>query len=184
MSKNETWIAGLVAVLLLGLFIFVAIVTLVKADNPPLLGDVAPTGPPQLICPRSSLTPPAPSPSRPAPTGTPGATGQPTSSPGQTSSIPPGVTCEPGQLEYAPQYRSGFDESARLTGLLAVVAPLVTTVVAFYFGHKAGEGAGQAAGQAEAAAAKVTAMEIVRNRLATEPDRDELIRRIETARRP
>jgi hypothetical protein len=52
------------------------------------------------------------------------------------------------EREYPPQYRGGYDENARLLGLLAIVSPLLTTIVGFYFGQHAGQASGRAA-QAE-----------------------------------
>jgi hypothetical protein len=45
----------------------------------------------------------------------------------------------PSARDYPPQYRGGFDENARLLTLIAIVSPLLTTIVGFYFGHQAGE---------------------------------------------
>jgi len=48
-------------------------------------------------------------------------------------------TLAPGAKDYPPQYRGGFDEDARLLGLIAIVSPLLTTIVGFYFGQHVGE---------------------------------------------
>jgi hypothetical protein len=61
---------------------------------------------------------------------------------------------------YPPQLRGGFDPNARLLSLLAVVSPLLTTVVGFYFGQRAGAAA-QAAAEAENAEQKATVSSIV-----------------------
>ena len=45
----------------------------------------------------------------------------------------------PGTKDYPPQYRGGFDENARLLTLIAIVSPLLTTIVGFYFGHQVGD---------------------------------------------
>ena len=50
-----------------------------------------------------------------------------------------------GAKDYPPQYRGGFDGNARLLTLIAIVSPLLTTVVGFYFGQHAGEASAQAA---------------------------------------
>jgi hypothetical protein len=41
------------------------------------------------------------------------------------------------QGQYPPQLRGDYDPDARLLGLLAVVTPLLTTIVGFYFGARA-----------------------------------------------
>jgi hypothetical protein len=46
---------------------------------------------------------------------------------------------------YPEQLRGGFDPNARLVGLLALVSPLLTTVVGFYFGQRAGDASATAA---------------------------------------
>lgn len=51
--------------------------------------------------------------------------------------------------EYPPQFRGGYDPNGRLLGVLALVSPLLTTVLGFYFGQRAGE-AGTRAVQAQA----------------------------------
>jgi hypothetical protein len=50
----------------------------------------------------------------------------------------------PGAKDYPPQYRGGFDENARLLALIAIVSPLLTTIVGFYFGQHAGEASARA----------------------------------------
>lgn len=50
----------------------------------------------------------------------------------------------PGAKDYPPQYRGGFDENARLLVLIAIVSPLLTTIVGFYFGQHAGEASARA----------------------------------------
>jgi hypothetical protein len=45
----------------------------------------------------------------------------------------------PGAKDYPPQYRGGFDGNARLLALIAIVSPLLTTIVGFYFGHQVGD---------------------------------------------
>ncbi|MGQ4358846.1 hypothetical protein [Streptomyces sp. SAS_272] len=44
-----------------------------------------------------------------------------------------------------PQYRASYDPNARLLGVLAIVSPLLTTIIGFYFGQRAGEATGEAA---------------------------------------
>lgn len=50
----------------------------------------------------------------------------------------------PGAKDYPPQYRGGFDENVRLLTLIAIVSPLLTTIVGFYFGQHAGEASARA----------------------------------------
>lgn len=45
----------------------------------------------------------------------------------------------PTEGKYPPQFRGPYDPNSRLLAVLAVVAPLLTTIVGFYFGHRAGE---------------------------------------------
>ena len=54
------------------------------------------------------------------------------------------VACDPTQAALAPQYRGAYDPHARLMALIAVLGPLLTTIVAFYFGQRAGAGQGEA----------------------------------------
>ncbi|GGX87160.1 hypothetical protein [Streptomyces hiroshimensis] len=55
------------------------------------------------------------------------------------------------------QFRGAYDPSARLLGLLAIVSPLLTTIVGFYFGQRAGAASGEAArSEAEKKRAKIT----------------------------
>jgi hypothetical protein len=51
--------------------------------------------------------------------------------------------------ELSPQYRGGYDPSNRLVNILAIVSPLITTIVGFFFGQRAGA-AGTRAVKAEA----------------------------------
>ncbi|MFF3398228.1 hypothetical protein ACFYW6_06915, partial [Streptomyces sp. NPDC002659] len=55
----------------------------------------------------------------------------------------PPTTGQDGALP--PQYRGSYDPHTRLLGLLAIVSPLLTTIIGFYFGQRAGEASGQAA---------------------------------------
>lgn len=47
--------------------------------------------------------------------------------------------------ELPPQARAAYDPNTRLLGVLAIVSPLLTTVIGFYFGQRAGEATGEAA---------------------------------------
>ena len=62
-------------------------------------------------------------------------------------STPPTIAAD--ARDYPPQYRGGYDSNARLLGLIAIISPLLTTVVGFYFGQRAGA-AGTRAVQAQA----------------------------------
>jgi len=53
------------------------------------------------------------------------------------------VVCPSGELQYPRQARGAFDPNERLIGLLAVVGPLITTVVGFFFGARAGSSEGR-----------------------------------------
>ena len=157
-------IGGIIVASALALiFLFAAASVLVNANEPPLLADPAPSSPPVLLCPSASA--PA-STSQASPTGQKSA-GAPKSAPGVTSGTPTGTgttpatpaagstsatgqgatlstSCAPGQAYYAPQYRGAYDPHTRIMALLAVVVPLITTIVAFFFGQRAGAGAAEA----------------------------------------
>lgn len=152
------WGGLVVAAVLFVTFMVASFTIATGANDPPLLADPAPTTPPTLLCPASTLRATAPSPpsqsvSTTGRTLTPGATTtmNPTGIntvpfPASTSSSTPAavVTCAAGEVTFAPQYRGGYDPNTRLMALLGIVVPLLTTIVAFYFGHKAGAGAGEA----------------------------------------
>lgn len=93
-----SWITLILAVGLLGAFIYLAWKTATTAERPPRLADIAPSAPPTLA------------------------------SDGK---------------DYVPQYRGGYDGNARLLALLAIVSPLLTTIVGFYFGQHVGAASGQ-----------------------------------------
>jgi hypothetical protein len=64
-----------------------------------------------------------------------------TSGKGRGKSHQTQTICPAGyDVKLGTQLRGGFDPSARLTALIAVVAPLITTIVAFFWGAKAGRG--------------------------------------------
>jgi hypothetical protein len=54
------------------------------------------------------------------------------------------VACPAEDVVYAPQYRGGYDSHTRIMALLAVITPLLTTIVAFYFGQRSGAAEGEA----------------------------------------
>ncbi|MEU5340380.1 hypothetical protein AB0H18_05995 [Streptomyces sp. NPDC020766] len=45
------------------------------------------------------------------------------------------------------QHRGGFDPNTRLLGVIAIVAPLLTTIVGFFFGQRVGQAQGETATQ-------------------------------------
>ena len=113
MAKSESkWqlqpqllIPLILAVGMLGIFCYVAVMAVRTSGQAPRLADVAPTTAPSLV---------------------------------------------PGTKDYPPQYRGGFDENARLLGLIAIVSPLLTTIVGFYFGQHVGAATARAAANAQA----------------------------------
>lgn len=127
-------------VLLLG-FLITSVGVLRTVNDPPLLADPAPDAPPTLVCaiPVDQTT-----------TDGAGATEGAQSEDGAAATAgaaTPGAiaTCPEDQVRLVPQYRGSYDPNARLMGLLAVIMPLLTTIVAFYFGQRAGAGEGAAA---------------------------------------
>jgi hypothetical protein len=72
--------------------------------------------------------------------------------------------------QYPPQYRGSFDPNARSLAVLAVVSPLLTTVVGFYFGQRTGE-AGKAAVVSQAEADKAD----IKQTLISEPDSNKVL---------
>jgi hypothetical protein len=164
---NALTIGGVVvAALLIATFLSASWWVMVTANDPPLLADPAPTDPPALICGKrsSGTTQSSTSSGNSAPSGIttngaiPGSTTGKTSMTSATGSSDAAgataspvanpeaaaVTCSAGEVAYAPQFRGGYDPHTRLMALLAVVVPLLTTIVAFYFGQRAGAGAGEA----------------------------------------
>lgn len=69
------------------------------------------------------------------------------------------VSCPGGDLQYPMQTRGAYDPNERFIGLLAVVGPLITTVVGFFFGARAGSSEGRA--QAAEARAKTESLTAV-----------------------
>lgn len=136
-----------VAIILIATFLVASWWVMTTANDPPLLADPAPTAPPVLVCPSPTASAATPSTRAGAglSAGTPQASGTaggvPTLVPGAR---PPDVGCNPGQVVYAPQYRGGFDPNARLMALLGIVVPLLTTIVGFYFGQRAGASTSEA----------------------------------------
>lgn len=150
------WGGLLVAAALFVTFMVAAFNVISGTNDPPLLSDPAPTAAPVLLCPGSSSSPTqtseadatststlAPSSNATSTVGEETATSQPTESSATTTPAPV-VTCAAGEVAFPPQYRGGYDPNTRLMALLAIVVPLLTTIVAFYFGQKAGAGASEA----------------------------------------
>ena len=70
---------------------------------------------------------------------------------------------------YPQQYRGSFDPNARELAVLAIVAPLLTTVVGFYFGQRTGE-AGKAAVVAQASDDKAQIKSTLTDAIASKAD--------------
>ncbi|MFE1885942.1 hypothetical protein [Streptomyces diastatochromogenes] len=61
-------------------------------------------------------------------------------SPPRLADPAPSVQPTPGKGGKLPQqYRAAYDPNARLLGVLAIVTPLLTTIVGFYFGQRTGD---------------------------------------------
>jgi hypothetical protein len=188
----EQVMTGVVGGVLLAAFLAVVVVQLVVVKQPPRVADVAPSVPPQLICPAQpppgDSVPPASTTESPkqSPTAIPTPGASPTSStsapllPAASPTVV--VTCAANEVTYTPQFRGSFDPAGRLTALLAIVAPLVTSIVAFYFGQKAGSSDGRAA-TAEANAAIVQAQQSVKDHPSLpQADKTSLVDQLEQAR--
>lgn len=141
-SRGMEIIAAIVAVVILGTFAVVVVWALVRANDAPMLADPAPKQGNALICVAKNGS------SRAAVIRTP-------------KNALARVTCPSGsRLRPAPQARGAYDPNERTIGILAIVAPFVTTIVAFYYGARAGAGEGKAAaararGREQALASKV-----------------------------
>jgi hypothetical protein len=158
-------VGPLVALILLLVFVAAAIGVVVTVMRPPILADPAPAAPPILICstsPTSVTAPPGDQAQGTVGTGNAVDDADRTAAPtadvpiegadvsAATSSPAVGVAtvaCDADDLVLSPQHRGAYDPNARLTALLAVITPLLTTIVAFYFGQRAGAGEGEAAKQ-------------------------------------
>lgn len=143
-EKQYNWVfpvlGAFVGIAVVGVFVWITVGAAITANEPPRQADVAPTSQPMLLCEPAALTSPATS----SPTASPGAvapSNEATSSPDGTQQV---LECSADQAAYAPQYRGSFDPNSRYLALLAIVTPLLTTLVAFYFGEKAGAAKGQA----------------------------------------
>lgn len=132
----------IVGVAVVGVFLTIAIMATINSNQPPRQADVAPTSQPSLVCvPAASQG--SPTSSTNVSSGTGAASDNAGSTPSPTASTGP-KECADGQDYFAPQYRGSFDPSSRYLALLAIITPLVTTLVAFYFGEKAGAAKGEA----------------------------------------
>lgn len=180
-STGALFVGGVVvAVLLFVTFLAASTAVMLTVNDPPLLADPAPTDPPSLLCPVPSPTPSGalttggtstdggtatPEVTSTAETTSPSTNGttaadQSTPSPSSPALGPSSaVSCAPDQVVLAPQYRGSYDPNTRLMALVAVVVPLLTTIVAFYFGQRAGAGEGEA-----------EKMKVVAQVMATDPD--------------
>ncbi|WNZ11496.1 hypothetical protein [Streptomyces sp. 11x1] len=61
----------------------------------------------------------------------------------------PTVAPTPSGGNLPPQARGGYDPNARLIAVLAIVSPLLTAIVAFFFGQRAGQATGEAVAKTE-----------------------------------
>ncbi|MEI2730838.1 MAG: hypothetical protein V9G08_02310 [Dermatophilaceae bacterium] len=148
--RGSAALMGAILIAFLGAVAFALFTT----SSPPLIADAPSTAPPVLYCdgralPTQSLVPlnsssSSPALSTPSVTATTPAAGA-FSTPSTSAPAVTIVPCDVERLAYAPQLRGGYDSNARLVALLAVVTPFLTTLVAFYFGQKAGQ-AGAASG--------------------------------------
>lgn len=148
-----------VAVALLLGYLFAAYGVMRTANDPPLLADPAPDSAPVLICLVSTDSARRDSSSATQDDSAQTSGGSPdpasaTSDPEAASSL---LTCPEDQVRLSPQHRGSFDPHARFMGLLAVIMPLLTTIVAFFFGQRAGAGEGKA--ESAALAARVMALD-------------------------
>jgi hypothetical protein len=132
--KYLAWGGGFVAFLLLALMLVAAGQMILGVNDPPLQSDPAPTTSPVLYCDGVAVTPTAVSTTTTGPNAP--ASG--------TSTSSTGGRCQ-GTLAYGPQLRGAYDPDARLTGLMSIVVPLITTIVAFFFGQHAGMSQAQGA---------------------------------------
>lgn len=160
-------VSVLVASVLLLVFTITVIWTLSKTLDPPLQADPAPETPPRLLCVQTSEPAETEQPDTSPQSTTPGQRRSPDSPRDQErrqrnrATTPSGgqllsVQCPDGQVELAPQTRGAYDPAERLIGLLAIVVPLITTIVAFFFGARAGAGEGRS----EAARARQSKAEL------------------------
>lgn len=173
-EKQYTWVfpvlGAFVGIAVVGVFVWITLGSAITANEPPRQADIAPTSQPMLLCEPAASTSSATS----SPTVSPGAeapNNEATSSPDATQQV---LECSADQAAYAPQYRGSFDPNARYLALLAIVTPLLTTLVAFYFGEKAGA----AKGQAEAAGAATKARTLVRRAVRVDPNNTAEVDRI------
>lgn len=120
-------------------FVYVAIGAANSSNEPPRQADVAPNAQPRVLC-EPAVSTGSPTSSDTASAGA-GTTDSATSTPSASTEQ---LECSRDQASYAPQYRGSYDSNARYLTLLAIVAPLLTTLVAFYFGEKAGAAKGEA----------------------------------------
>lgn len=126
------WAGLVLALALIGLFVGIGVAVILNVNDPPLLADVPASAAP-------SLTPDD---------GADGAEASPTPSPAD------GAGQADGPLVLEPQRRGAFDSNTRLLALLAIVSPMMTTLVAFYFGQRAGTAAADDAKQEAADATR------------------------------
>lgn len=141
--------AGL-AIALIGLFVAIGWAVIATVDDPPLLADVPAMDAPTVAPNESSEGSPPSTPGTEGPIGTPPYVGEGHAGEEQAFfeaqyrvELSPTPSTDEGDGEDAhavlePQHRGAFDPNARLVALLAVVSPMMTTLVAFYFGSRTG----------------------------------------------
>lgn len=154
---------------IVGLYAAVVIAILIHADKPPTVADPVGKNAPRYICVKdataskpgttkpSKTTKPVTTPATKKPAAR--ATKKPTSTKSAAdaaSSIVVTVNCQNGKLKEVKQQRGAYDPNAREMALLAIVAPLITTIFGFLFGARAGAGeAGAQKAELETQQAKV-----------------------------
>lgn len=181
MADNKPTVSGVISVIvatgLLIIFIVAVVAALTKTLEPPLQADPAPKGRPLLMC---------------VDTGQPAETTQEESAAGNSSRDKSRrgdkagrasskssrqilrVKCASGEVEPIPQARGAYDPNERYIGLLAIVAPLITTIVAFFFGARAGAGEGRTeAAQARASKSELAARVMEKDKTLYDQLRDE-----------
>lgn len=151
LPKSLTWGGAFVAALLLLLMLFAGFKMIFGVNDPPLQADPAPTSPPILYCGStarpitgSTATTTASSTSVPPTTTSAPSTTPPPNSPAPAATAAASAAGCSG-VTYSPQLRGAYDPDARMVGLLSIVVPLITTIVAFFFGQHAGASQAQGA---------------------------------------
>lgn len=181
-SKNDPFIRKQSVILMsvvLAVFAATVAFALYQLLEPPKLADAPNTEIPNLYCVMqdNSLVQISSTPSSAAPSSSSARSSAPSSaSPTAEPTVAPSSLssdsshsaiqiCPAGtiRIESAPQGRGAFDPAARVTSILAVIMPLVTSFVAFYYGQKAGSESANSANSAETNRAAVEALKKIDN---------------------